>query len=130
MEAADDEPGPGRVDQSDREALVSARVLERVEPDESDALDRAPGGCLEDGRSGRQVAELAGHRIDLVEMDVEHGPQIRPFGPAGQAVEPAPQPANPAGEEGNRDKEDQDREPKGDDRRADEGRDGGVEVDR
>ena len=72
MEAADDEPVAVRVGQGEGEALVAAGLLERVEPDEADALDRPPARRLEDRRSGRQLVDLAGDGEDLVEMGVEH----------------------------------------------------------
>ena len=50
VEAAQDEARPARVGQGEGEALVATGVLERVEPDEPDALDRAPAGRFEDRR--------------------------------------------------------------------------------
>src|SRR5207247_8948623 len=52
MEAADHEPRPGGVGEGEGEALVPAGVLERVEPDETDPLDRPTVGGFEAGRSG------------------------------------------------------------------------------
>ena len=74
-------PSPFGVGQGEREALVAAGVLERVEPDEPDPLDRAPAGRLEHRRPGRQLVDLAGDREDLVEVGVEDASRLRPSSP-------------------------------------------------
>ena len=51
VEAADDEAVAVRVGQGEREALVAAGVLERVEPDEADPLDRPPARSPRGSRS-------------------------------------------------------------------------------
>jgi hypothetical protein len=71
VEAADDEAVPACVEEREREALVTARLLERVEPDEPDPLQRAARAALEDGRPGGQLVELTGDVVDLLEVGVE-----------------------------------------------------------
>jgi hypothetical protein len=51
MEAAQDEAVARGVGQGEREALVAAGVLERVEADEPDPRDRPPPGGLQDRRA-------------------------------------------------------------------------------
>src|SRR6476659_9432863 len=54
VQARQDPAVAGRVEQGEREALVAAGLLERVEPDEPDPLERVPLGRLEDGGPGGQ----------------------------------------------------------------------------
>ena len=82
-----------RVEQGQGEALVAAGLLERVVADEPDALERLPLGGLEDGRPGDDLVELAGDRVDLVEVGVEDGLEARALGAAGQAGQPGVEPA-------------------------------------
>jgi len=48
VEAAQDETVAGGIDEGQREALIPARVLERVVADEADALDRTSSVGFED----------------------------------------------------------------------------------
>ena len=130
VEAAHDEARAGGVGQGKGEALVAAGVLERVEPDEADALDRVPPGSLEDGRSRREIVELAGDRIDLVEMGFERPIETYALGPAGEPVETVSQPPDPAGLGDRQQEQNERRCGKPDDGRSDERRDEGIEIDR
>src|SRR4051794_18475101 len=130
VQAADDEPVPERVGQRKREALVAAGVLERIEPDEPDALDRATVRRLDDRRPGGHVVERAGDREDLVEMGVEDAVQALAVCAARQPVEALADPAGLAGEEENEDQQDEDRDREPDDDGAEDRFDGGVQIDR
>jgi hypothetical protein len=129
MEAADDEPVTSEIGHGQREALVTARVLERVEPDETDPLDRPAPVRLQDRGFRRQLIELAGDRVDLVEMGIEDGLEAAPVRIASDPVEAATEPAQAAslGEDRQEEHEKDDHQ-RGDDR-SDIGRDQGVEVD-
>jgi hypothetical protein len=85
---------------------------------------------LEDGRTRRQLVELAADGVDTVEMRVEDGPEARTIRSADQTVDASPQAARLASEEDHEDEEEDDRGGEPDDRRADDGGDGGVQVDR
>jgi len=108
MEAAEDEARAGGICQGQGEALVPAGILERVEPDEAEPLDRSTVGGFEDSRAGRQLVELARDREDLVEMGVEDGVEAPPVDAAGQPVQASPKVARLAGEEQDEDQEDED----------------------
>jgi hypothetical protein len=71
VEAADDEAVTARVEKREREALVAARLLERVEPHEPDTLQRPPRAALENGGARRQLVELASDLVDLLEVRIE-----------------------------------------------------------
>jgi hypothetical protein len=71
METADDEAVALGVEQGQREALIAAGVLERVEPDETNLLEGPPPVGLEDGGSRSQLIELGRHGIDLVDVCLE-----------------------------------------------------------
>ena len=109
MEAAQHEAVAGHVGQGQGEALVAARVLEGVVPDEADPLDRPPADGLEDGRAGRQLVELAADGVDLVEMGLEDGAEILAVGSADQPVEPPPQTPDLAQLDEGQDQENEDR---------------------
>jgi hypothetical protein len=130
VEAAHDEAGAGGVGQGQGEALVAAGVLERVEPDEPDPLDRPATGRLQDRGARRQLVELARDRVDLVEVGVEDRAQALAVRAPGQSVEPAAEAAEAARLDDREDEEQEDREPEPDDGRPDVGGDGGVEIDR
>jgi hypothetical protein len=130
VEAAQDEATTERVEQGDREALVAAGVLERVEPDEAEPLDRSPAPRLEDGRTRRELVELAGNRVDLVEVGIEDCAEIGTIVAPGQAVELMSQPPDPTRLDEGDDEQDQQREPESGDGRPDVWRDEGVEIDR
>jgi hypothetical protein len=129
MQAAQDKAVARSVEQGEREALVATRVLERIEPDETHVLERAPGVRLQDGRAGGQLIELGGDGVHLVQMGVEDGLEAPPTLAPGQSFDPAPELADPPSlEQG-----DQEQDDDGENERADEGTDvrfdEGVEID-
>src|SRR5439155_12095638 len=120
----------GRVGQRERKALVAPGVLERVEPDEADALDRATARRLEHRRSGGEVVELAGDRVDLVEVGIEYRAEVGPVGSAGDPVQASPQPADPPCLDEGQHEQDERGDPEAGDGRPDVRCDEGVEIDR
>ena len=96
-----------RVEQRQGEALVAAGLLERVVADEPDALEGLPLGRFEDGLPGDDLVDLAGDRLDLVEMGIEHSLEAPALGAAGQAGQPGVEPARPPGESDDSDEQDQ-----------------------
>ena len=73
MEAADDEAVTAGVREGEGEALVAAGVLERIESNQPNPLDRSAAVGLEDRGPSRQHIELGRDRVDLVEVGVEDG---------------------------------------------------------
>src|SRR5688572_5089734 len=71
VKAADYESVAVPVGEGEGEALVAAGLLERIEPDEADPLNRPTRVRLENSRARRELVELAGDREDLVEVGVE-----------------------------------------------------------
>lgn len=130
VEAAHDDPVAARIDEREGEALVAAGVLERVEPDEPDPLDRAPSGSLEDGRPRRQVVELARDGVDLVDVGVEDRVEARPVRAAGEPVEPPAQPTETARLNEDENEKHEDGRAEREDRTPEIGRDEGIEIDR
>jgi hypothetical protein len=130
METAEDETGPAGIGQGEREALVPARVLEGVEPDETDALHSSPSDGFEYRRPRRQVVDLGGNRIDTIEMGVEHAMQTRPVDTPGDGVEPATQATDLARDQQQEEKQDEDGRSEPDHGRTEHRRHGGIEVDR
>jgi hypothetical protein len=130
MEAADNEPVPLGVGQSQREALVPAGVLERVVPDEPDPLDRTPVRRLEHRGASRELVELARDGVDPVEVRLEDGVEAPAVRSPRQRVESTSEAARLPSEEEDEDKEQENRASEPDDRGADDRSDGGVEVDR
>ena len=110
MQAREDPPVAGRIEQREREALVAARLLERVVADEADPLEGTPLGALEDRHPSRQLVELTRDVVDLVEVGIEHGLEISTVRPAGQTSQPGVDPARPP-----RDQDDGDQEHENDD---------------
>src|SRR6266566_4820856 len=129
MQAADDETVAPEVGHGKREALVAAGVLEGVEPDEADSLDRPPPVRLEDRGSGRQLVELAGNRVDLVEVRVEDRLEPATVRIAGDPVEAATQSAKAARLDEDGEDEHENDDGQTDDDHSDGRRDQAVEVD-
>ena len=119
-----------RIEQRQREALVAARLLERVVADETDPLERLSLASLRGRRGpGGQLVELARDCVHLVEMRVEDGLEALAVPAAGQTAQPGIDPAGPSGErdDGQEEQDDDDDEP--DDERSEIGLDERVEVD-
>ena len=112
MKAAHDEAVATEVSQGQGKALIAAGVLERIEPDEADSLDRSPAVRLDDCGSVGQLVELAGDRVDLVEVSVEDRLKAATIYVAGDPVEARTQAAEPAhlDEDGEKEHEDDDRQ--------------------
>jgi hypothetical protein len=129
VEAADDEAVAGGVREGEGEALVAAGVLERIEPNEPNPLDRSAAVGLQDRRPSRQHIELGRDRVDLVEVGVEDGLEAAALRTAGDPVQSLADAAKPAclNEDDQEQEEDDDRQ--ADDDRSDVRRDQGVEVD-
>jgi len=130
VEAADDEPVAGDIGQRKGEALVAARVLERVEPDEPDALDGSTAVRLEDRRARRQLVELATDRKDLVEVRIKDGVEALALLAPGQDRQPPPDAPHLPDEDEDEDNQDEDGKAEAEDDRAEDGLDEGVQVDR
>jgi hypothetical protein len=92
MEAADDKAVQMPVEQCEREALVAARVFERVESDQADLGEVAAGGSLERSRADAQGVEIASNSEDGLQMSVQYRFQALPLDASGQAVDPRSQP--------------------------------------
>lgn len=130
VQAAQNEAVAGGIGEGHRETLVPPGVLERVEADQPDALDRSPSGGLEERGSGRQLVELARDRKDLVEVGIEDGPEVGIVGAAGQAVQPTPQATDPARLGEGQEEQDEGRQRERDQGGSDDRLDQGVEIDR
>jgi hypothetical protein len=130
VQAADDDPAAGGIGQRKREALVSAGVLEGVEADEPDALDRLTTCRLDDRGACSDIVQLAPDGIHPPQMGFEHAAEVGAVGAPGQGVHPTTETADLASEKDDKDKEDENRDAKGDGERADDGLHEGVEVDR
>ena len=130
MEAADDESVALGVGQREREALVATGVLEWVEPDEGDLLDRSPRRGLEDGGPRRQLVELPRDDADAIEVRLENGIEAATFFAARQGIEPTAQAACLAGQVDDEDEQQEAGDREADDGRSDDRGDGGVQVDR
>jgi len=87
VEAADDEPIAVAVEDREGEALVAARVLERVEADDPDSAEGAPQVSLDDRRPGSQVVDFLDGRADALKVGPEDGLEARRVRAAGQGVE-------------------------------------------
>jgi hypothetical protein len=110
VEAAHDEAITLGVDEREREALIAAGVLKGIEPDQADPLKRSAPVRLEHRRTRRQLVELSGHGVDLVEMGVEDRLEAVSALAPGDAFEPITQPADPARLE--EDNQEEDNEPR------------------
>ena len=130
VEAAHDEAVSGRIGQGQGEALVATGVLERIEPDEPDPLDRPATRRLQDGRAGRQLVQLAADRKDLVEVRVEDGIEAPAIRAAGQPIESSSQSPDLTHLAQDQGQQDEDGEAEADDDRAESRLDEGVQVDR
>jgi hypothetical protein len=129
MEAAHDEAVAPRIEQSEREALVATGLLEWVEPDEADPLDRLPSVALVDRGPGRQLVELARDLEDLLEVGVEDRLDAPTGCAAGQSLEPLLEPPDPAALENRQQQEEEDGDDQADDDRPEVRREERVEVD-
>jgi hypothetical protein len=130
VEAAHDEAVARRISERQGEALVATGVLERVEPDEPDALDRPATARLQNRRTRRQLVDLATDRVDLVDMSVEDRIEALALRSPGQAIEPAAQAPHLPPLDEDEDQQDEEGDAEADDDRAEDGLDGGVQVDR
>src|SRR6266699_3736774 len=118
MEAADDEPVAGRVRQREGEALVATGVLEWVEADEPDALDRPAAVRLEDRGPCGQLVELAPDCPYLLEVRVEDAIEGLALPSTGQDRDAPPDPAQLACHDENEHEEDEDGQAEAEDDRA------------
>jgi len=129
VEAADDEAVTAGVREGEGEALVAAGVLERVESNEADPLDRSAAVGLEDCGPSRQHIALGRDRINLVEVSVEDGFEAAALRTAGDPVQSFAEAAKPACLNEDDQEQEKDDGRQADDDRSDVRRDQGVEVD-
>jgi hypothetical protein len=129
MKAAQHEPVTVRIEECDGEGLVAAGVLERVESDQTDALERPARVRLEDGRAGRQLVQLPPGREDFREMVTEDRLEIRAVRAARQAVDSLPHRSQPTGLHDDEDQEDDGRRGEDDDDSPEVRLDERVQVD-
>jgi hypothetical protein len=119
-----------RVEQRDREALVAARVLERVEPHHGDPLERVAKLSLLHRRSTPESLDVAAEGMDALEIGAQDRLEAPAVATAGDAVEPAAESAEAPGEDDHGDDEDEaDRRKAGNDRSERLGEQG-ADVDR
>jgi hypothetical protein len=130
VKAADDETGSPCVRQCEREALVAARVLERIESDQPHALNRSTADRLLDRGPSGQLVELADDRVQLVEMRVQDGIEVPALGAPGQRIEPAAEAPKLSQLEDAEKNEAEDGDTEADDDRAENRLDEGVQIDR
>jgi hypothetical protein len=130
VEAAENDPIAGPVEQREREALVATRVLERVVADDPDPLDRPPADPLLDGGPRREPVDVPGDGRHAVEVRLEDARQGLPVGIAGERVQAPAEPPQAATLDDDDHQEDRDDDDEPDDRRSDDRCDGGVQVDR
>jgi len=117
------------IEQGEREALVAARFLERVEPNESDPLERAPLRALENRLTGDDLVELAGDTLDALEVRTEDGLETSAVAAPRQRREPSVEPSSPSREHEHGDEQDDDKDGEADDDGSDVGLDERVEID-
>ncbi len=129
MEAAEDQPVIVGVEHGDREALVAARVLERVVADQTHALERLAPAHLEAGGPTVELDHLTRHAVDPIKRLAQHLLKAVTLAPPGQPGQPFVELADTAEQEQG-DDEQQDDEPRQDeDDGSDRGFDKLVEFD-
>jgi hypothetical protein len=129
MKAAQDEPVTVRIEECDGKGLVAAGVLERIESDQADALERSTRVRLEHGGTSRQLVQLPPGLEDFREMVTQDRLEVRAVRAARQAVDSLPHRRQPARLHGDEHQEDDDRHGKDDDDRPEVRRDERVQVD-
>ena len=129
VKARQDPAVAARVEQGEREALVAAGLLERVEPDETDSLERVTLGSLEHRLASDDLVELASDGLDPVEMRFQHRLEVHVVSAAGQRRHTSIEPADPSGKGEHRDEQDDGEDDETDDEGADIGLDERVEID-
>lgn len=129
MEAAHDEAVALRVDERQREALVAARVLERVVADQPDAREGALRIALEDRRSGGDLLDVANDLVDPTQVRFEDAFEAPLVAAARQPIEPARQLGQPPGEDDGQDRKGDEANEESDDEGAEVGGDEGIEID-
>ena len=102
MEAADHDAVVVGVEQREGEALVAAGVLERIEPDESDPLERFSATDLEGPGSSGQSVDRRGDLVDPPEMRLENRLEAPAVVAPGQGLEATIDLGRPAPGEGGR----------------------------
>ena len=117
------------VEEGEREALVAAGVLERVEPDEPDAGERQLQVALEDRGPGLDGVDVPDDLVDTCQVGLEDGLEASLVAAAGEGRKPGPQATDPASLDDREDEEQErrDREPADD--RSEVVADDCVEVD-
>jgi hypothetical protein len=129
VEAAHDEAVAAAVEHRQREALVAAGVLERVEPHEPDAPEGALDVALQRGRPRRDDIDVADGTVDPFQVRAEDRLERR-FVPAlGQALQPPAELPDPADQPDDRERERENDDDEPADDRRDVGRDERVDVD-
>ncbi len=96
VEAADDEAVVVGIEEGEGEALVAARLLERVVADEPGPLERSPTRRLEARRPGHEVVDMDADRDDPLEVGVQDGFEAPPALAPSQVVDPTLEAADPA----------------------------------
>jgi hypothetical protein len=119
-----------RVEQRDREALVAARVFERVEPDDPDPLECLPKLGFLDGRPCRQPLDIASEPVDLFKVRAEDRLEAPAVVATGHRFDPPRQPplSKDEHEHGEHEDDDEPRERKNG--RAERLVEGSLDVDR
>jgi hypothetical protein len=130
MEAADDEAVALPIEDRQGEALVAARLFERVVPNDADPPERLAQVALEDRRPGGQPIDVGDDGSDPLEVRAEHGFEALRVAAAGDRVEAAGQPTASTEEYERSHDEDHDGREEADDEGIEIGADEGVRVDR
>jgi len=101
VKAADDDPVVVGVEQRQGEALIAPGVLERVEPDQADPLERLATARLEGARPSRKSVDGRRDLDDTTEVCLEHRLQASAVLAPGQRIEaPADVRGPPDGQDG------------------------------
>jgi hypothetical protein len=76
VQARDNDPVALAVEQRQGEALVAAGVLERIETDHADMLDRAPALFLNDWQSTIQPVDALGQLVETPKRAFNRGSEV------------------------------------------------------
>jgi hypothetical protein len=110
VEAAHDEAIAVDVEEGEREALVAAGVLERVEADEPDPREGQLQVALEDGGPGLDGVDVADDLVDAGQMGLEDRLQAPLVAASGEGGQPSPEATDAARLDDGEDEQEEDRE--------------------
>jgi hypothetical protein len=88
MEAAHDDAIVGLVEQGQGEALIAARVGERIEADERLSGEVVARGALEDRQPVREIVQVAPDLMNGFEMLTQDGLEVTILDTPGEPVDP------------------------------------------